>query len=226
MTTVRIYQSNKRISTGKEWNGKFLQVYPEMTEYASREAWVENWKTSILDSLRVEASVPSQNQVVRPLVSAKPVEKPRTTPSEKDWKYTDKKKYTAPPGTYYIGDLCYALYENLYDNVFGGLGGYSGGLYQKGESFFMVDSTAFGDGAYHGSDRFEYLVDAGIIGICSADIIDPDNHCATSGGKLHFFKKPVHIEFGSGVFRFHQEDYSNNLTINTLNNNDSDEDDY
>jgi hypothetical protein len=65
----------------------------------------------------------------------------------------------------------------------------------------MVDGTSYGDGDYKGSDGHHYLVDAGIIGICSADLIDPKNP-SVSGGKIHTFSEPVEIRFNNGVFYF------------------------
>ena len=152
---------------------------------------------------------------------ALPPSPPPPTPSANSWAYRKELTFTAPAGTYYIGDLCYALYENIYDNVFGGCS-YRPGFYSKGSSFFMVDGTAYGDGDYEGSDGHHYLVDAGIIGICSADLIDPDN-TSVRGGKIHTFTEPVEIRFKGGAFYF-TSGYTH-LTIDTAGY-EEDEDDY
>lgn len=147
---------------------------------------------------------------------------PTTTPSAKGWAYRKELTFTAPAGTYYIGDLCYALYDTIYDNIFGGCD-YRSGFYSKGSSFFMVDNTAYGDGDYKGSDDYHYLVDAGIIGICSADLIDPENP-SVRGGKIHTFAEPVEVRFKGGVFYF-TSGYTH-LTIDTAGYEEEEENDY
>jgi hypothetical protein len=89
----------------------------------------------------------------------------------------------------------------MYDNIFGGFG-YSSGIYtHKDGGVFMVDSTAWGDGCYLGSDGVEYGVDAGIIGIVSEKLIQMSNG-AIGGGKIYQFTNPVTCNFKKGVFRF------------------------
>ena len=54
---------------------------------------------------------------------------------------------------FYIGDLCYALNEKVYDEVWGG-NNYEDGQYVDPETkaeFAMV-GTAYGDGEYESSD--------------------------------------------------------------------------
>jgi len=68
-------------------------------------------------------------------------------------------------GTYFIGDICYALDENIYDYIWGKKYEYENGEFKVGKSKFVVASTAYGDGCYEGTDGCEYGVDAGVIGI-------------------------------------------------------------
>ena len=82
---------------------------------------------------------------------------------------------------FYIGDLCYALNEKVYDEVWGG-NNYEEGQYTDPETkaeFAMV-GTAYGDGEYESSDGVSFPVDAGIIGIADLAICDGD----TSLGKV------------------------------------------
>jgi hypothetical protein len=216
MATIRVYLNNKRMATGKEWKDKFLQVYPQMKEFTSQQEWRETWQKALTDSIRF---VYEEDKMLKEIAwtrehleqllatygkkkASAPAPAP-APPSTEGWTHTSTLSFTGPAGKYYIGDLCYALYENIYDKVFGGIGGYDGGLYTKGNSFFMVDGTAHGDGLYTGTDGFGYGVDAGIIGICSADLIDPDNRSAESGGNIYTFTEPVEMKFHGGVFRFH-----------------------
>ncbi len=165
-----------------------------------------------------------------PTPAPSPVEVPRTPPTAptptspppltrkgnpkpkmEDWNYEKTHSFVAPPGKYYIGDICYYLQDSFYDGIFGGHG-YESGLYTRksDNSFFMVDNTSWGDGEYKGTDGFGYGVDAGIIGIVSMSLGDESD---VYGGKVHVFKEPVQIKFGNGLFRF----YSNSkyLAIDT-----------
>lgn len=214
---VRIYFQKKRVATGKEWKTKFLQVYPVLKEFDDRTDWCLAWQKVLNDSINMVvdderplpvAAAPSPDSLptspTPPSPSPSPIPPsltPGPKPSTKDWSYRKELTFTAPPGKYYIGDLCYALYDNIYDVVFGGRG-FSSGIYTKGSSFFMVDGTAYGDGDYEGSDGYHYSVDAGIIGICTEDMINPSNPSWKTGGKIHTFTKPVEIRFNRGVFYF------------------------
>ena len=92
---------------------------------------------------------------------------------EDTWVFMSQTKASLPPGTYYIGDLCYALKESLYDKVFGPQ--YRTGFYEvidDPSKVFMMGDTG-GDGEFKGSDGYKYPVDAGIIGIASESTLDP-----------------------------------------------------
>jgi hypothetical protein len=159
-----------------------------------------------------------------PPVSRKTKNEENKDETLKDWDFKLTNNFVAPPGTYYIGDICYFLKNNLYDGIFGGYS-YESGLYTRKSdgAFFMVDHTAWGDGCYNGSDGFDYGVDAGIIGIVSRSL-GPERDADVYGGKLHTFKDPVEIKFGGGLFRFKSHwDY---LVIETSGDNryNSDED--
>ena len=229
MATFRAFYKNKRLATGKDYkNNTFLQVYPTLKEFENRTEWIMAWynaysqDVSFVREEKKIAAPPAAAPPSAPAPALAPPRAPSPPPSSRDWSYRKELTYTAPAGTYYIGDLCYALHEDIYDNVFGGRA-YESGFYSKGPSFFMVDNTAYGDGSYEGSDGYPYAVDAGIIGICSADLIDPNNR-SVSGGKIHSFKEPVEVRFKGGVFYF-TSGYTH-LTINTQGEEYDDEDDY
>lgn len=64
-------------------------------------------------------------------------------------------------GTYFIGDPCYALRDDLYSK-WGEDHNYEDGDY----GYFAVGSTAYGDGTYVDSySQREFGVDAGILGV-------------------------------------------------------------
>ena len=99
---------------------------------------------------------------------------------------------------FYIGDLCYALNEKVYDEVWGG-NNYEEGQYTDPETkaeFAMV-GTAYGDGEYESSEEdLTFPVDAGIIGIADLAICDGD----TSLGKVvPDYSGIVFIEYNDGT---------------------------
>jgi len=102
-----------------------------------------------------------------------------------------KKTYILPPGQYYIGDLGYIVGD--YIEI------YSSGYYKSDESIFIIGETYEKTGVFTGSDRKNYMVDNGIIGIASANLInDPD----TTGGHMYTFDNEVAVRINSGIFRF------------------------
>jgi len=204
--TVRFCVNNKRVATAVYTKqGVFLQVYPEKKIFPSEKTWQLHWEA---------ASRPKFSLVedaTRPTV-------PRL--KEEDWAHEEILKFTAPAGEYYIGDLCYALSSEVYDTIFGSLGGYDSGVYkEKGsDNFFLVDNTAYGDGLYYGTDEKEFGVDAGIIGICSKALCKQDGN----GGQFYTFKDPVKCRFGSGMFQFHSGHFK--LVIDTVGADQEDDD--
>lgn len=132
------------------------------------------------------------------------------------WRKSTVKRTTLPPGKYYIGDLCYAMIKEDYDKIWGDTFGYDEGLFTNGTKTFMVRHTAHGDGSYKGSNGYEYPVDAGIIGICNAAMLQPDllGPKPQVAGSIFVFTKPVEVNMTeNGVFRFDSRPFS--LSINT-----------
>ena len=103
---------------------------------------------------------------------------------------------------FYIGDLCYALNEKVYDEVWGG-NNYEEGQYTDPETkaeFAMV-GTAYGDGEYESSDGVSFSVDAGIIGIADLTICDVDASLgeAPIGKVVPDYSGIVFIEYNDGT---------------------------
>lgn len=129
-----------------------------------------------------------------------------------DWTYQKAHRMTFPPGTYYIGDLCYALNDTLYDKVFGPK--YNEGCYTSKlnpSDVFMMGDTG-GDGEFKGTDGKMYPVDAGIIGIASESVLDPKKK--PYGGSMYTFKGDVSVRFREDKFQFYSNAIGDpNLTI-------------
>ena len=82
---------------------------------------------------------------------------------------------------FYIGDLCYALNDGVYDTIWGGAG-YADGIYKEPVTgcSFAVAGTAYGDGTYEDSNLRSYDVDAGNISLVPRELAED-----TTGG--HYF---------------------------------------
>lgn len=98
---------------------------------------------------------------------------------------------------FYIGDLCYALNEKIYDEVWGG-NNYEDGQYTdpKTKAEFAMVGTAYGDGEYESNVGAFFPVDAGIIGVADLAICDKD----TSFGKVvPDYSGIVSIDYDNGT---------------------------
>lgn len=74
-----------------------------------------------------------------------------------------------PAGTYYVGDLCYVLGRDDYDEIVCTFRYNDGEVHTVNGYTFAWTSTAYGDGCYTDSKGNEYPVDAGLIGILRVD---------------------------------------------------------
>jgi hypothetical protein len=215
---MRLFINDNRISTAvKVKSGGLLQVYPVKKQFANEVDWQKHWaeltKPKIIlrfgdGTERAEAPAPVVPKPTTPVPKAK----------LSDWTFTTSNniRTTLPPGEYYIGDLCYVLGDNVYDNIFGGTG-YEMGIYTEKATgrTFLVGSTAYGDGEYRGSDGNKFAVDAGIIGICPKSLMAKDD----GGGHMYTFKTPVECKFQGGRFSFLSWSYG--LFIDTTGDDDA-----
>ena len=123
---------------------------------------------------------------------------------------------------FYIGDLCYALNEKIYDEVWGG-NNYEDGQYTDPETkaeFAMVGTT-YGDGEYESDVGAFFPVDAGIIGVADLSICDKD----TSLGKvIPDYSGIVFIEYNDGTITVSWGDDADYKEINIYTS--YEEDDY
>lgn len=98
-------------------------------------------------------------------------------------------KITSEKG-FYVGDICYALNDRIYDEVWGGAG-YEDGIHEvpgTGRSF-AVAQTAYGEGTYeddYSSKKFD--VDAGNIGLVPGELVEDydGGHYFHGGGTALF----------------------------------------
>ncbi len=130
------------------------------------------------------------------------------------------------PGTYFIGDPCYALRDDLYEK-WGIENEYADGNY----NYFAVGSTAYGDGVY--DDIYSgkgYGVDAGILGVVNMDYANPnanENDNLNELGTIITVKKSLIFEYDKDSCTFkYQYDDNNNIEIHTVEDDDEDENDW
>jgi len=111
---------------------------------------------------------------------------------------------------FYLGDLCYALDDDIYDNDWGKVHNYKDGAYTVPNTnlqYAMV-GTAHGDGEYEGTDNHTYPVDAGIIGIadielCTKDFDEYDGRVISFVGEVSISRDDeiITVEYGNKVIR-------------------------
>jgi len=117
-------------------------------------------------------------------------------------------KVKVPAGTYYIGDLCYVINDDVWDEVCNAM--FPDGIHPKDglievRGHQMISfSTMWGDGMYYGHG-YEFPVDAGLIGLISMDSLDEN----ALGGKRD--NEAEIADFGAIVeFKEDFECYSDN----------------
>jgi hypothetical protein len=129
-----------------------------------------------------------------------------------------------PAGTYYFGDICLALSEEVYEDFWGAKYKYADGVYdvtselkEAAEDFgdvgdfeeplvshlrrFAVAATKSGDGKFEGTSGRLYYVDGGNLGLVSAALIDPTKKSkAKKFGKIFTHKNPISFQANNGYF--------------------------
>lgn len=129
-----------------------------------------------------------------------------------------------PVGTYYIGDLCYIMTEDEWDEVIDlcfpasamQLDMSSGLMTLKDGRVFGIWSTKHGDGLYTDNSGRSYPVDSGTIGIINVNNIKNDRFdeqvCRGLGHVIEF-DSSLNAICNQGIFKF--EDQQTLITINT-----------
>ncbi len=109
---------------------------------------------------------------------------------------------------FYIGDICYALNEKVYHEVWGG-SDYEDGVYTEPETGkrFAVAGTAHRGGGYKDNKGRHYCVDAGNIGIVPKELCEN-----TEGGFYYACPGTAILVEEDGVFTIHLPD-GEELTI-------------
>lgn len=110
------------------------------------------------------------------------------------------------PGIYYIGDPCYAIQGDDWDQILNETDFFQNEKQTwKGKQIFASD-TAYGDGTYLDQFKNEYPVDAGLIGIMPIEICDFGEGITYKNGKWSDTRGIPNFTFQPGnVFEFKEE---------------------
>lgn len=88
-----------------------------------------------------------------------------------------RSEFVMPAGTYYVGDPCYAIrdkWDSLLNHTecnFFEAGGNGAALIFEGHPVCAF-GTAYGDGTYRDDNGNRYGVDAGLLGVVAAELVD------------------------------------------------------
>lgn len=116
----------------------------------------------------------------------------------------------------YIGDICYAMQDKLYDGIWCGKHHCEDGCFEIPGSmlWFAVGGTAYGDGAYEGSNGLVFPVDAGVIGVLPLELCKENRDEYSDCGIIIDESGTVTFESEDGVFEIELPD-GNRFTIDT-----------
>ena len=125
---------------------------------------------------------------------------------------------TVPAGQYVLGDPCYAVPYEDWDDLLASCDYFRNPIGSAGKFKVLAFGTRWGDGCYAGSDGKEYPVDAGLIGLVPIELVeDMSEHY---GNVVTFNKPTVCSSNGDGKLRF------GSIVIDTDPEEDEDEDNY
>ena len=115
----------------------------------------------------------------------------------------------------FIGDICYALDDDIYYNIWGKEMAWEDGVIHKdGEACSVVVSTRYGDGIYPDEHDNDFPVDAGVIGVTSS--LYQDKYKALSGGKIIDVPSKVavvSVEYDDGYIYIEVKDKDSGMVL-------------
>jgi hypothetical protein len=118
-----------------------------------------------------------------------------------DWECVGNvnKSFKLPPGRYYIGDLCYAMKDEVYQDIWCSKFGTDEGIYKNihGAHFAMA-ATEFGDGMFVSDYGKDYPVDSGCIGIAHESLCIPGKE----EDNMWVFEREVQCNFNGRTYNF------------------------
>ena len=128
------------------------------------------------------------------------------------WKFDELNPgmiYYLNAGKYYIGDITYAIQEDIFRNVFRN-NNEKAGLYQTMGGLFLVGKTCE-NGTFTGTDNYDYEVDSGSIGIVSESLLEGEPEC----GRIYEFPEDIYVIIDDGKFTFEYDGFYMNIDTTT-----------
>lgn len=120
----------------------------------------------------------------------------------------------------YVGDICYALEDKIYYNIWGKTN-FSSGKYETDNGFeFVVADTFNGEGIYSSQNADIFTVESGNIGVVDLKIVDKDflEDSVQFYGKVYNNIDAVDFECEHGLFiikLYEKEELKETIEINT-----------
>jgi hypothetical protein len=105
-----------------------------------------------------------------------------------------------PPGTYYVGDLCYVMHnewDEFCELTTDGMTCLEGEFQLADGRRFATFSTMYGDGEYYDQYGYAYPVDAGLIGCIRVE--DLTEEIRSGAGKVCQFNTEFEVHSQNGV---------------------------
>lgn len=88
---------------------------------------------------------------------------------------------------FYIGDPCYVLPDEIYNEIWGDKYNFKDGKIEVGDKAFLVHGTAYGDGEYFDGIGTSYGVDSGTLALIPLELIK-DNELIPDEGAYEYGK--------------------------------------
>lgn len=124
-------------------------------------------------------------------------------------------QFFLPPGSYWIGDLQFALYDDIWNNFFEHQHNKNDGIYHYNNHYFAIHQTFFIEDFYSASlqenyDLYQYSFDSisCSIGITSIELIDLSKNTLDNGFYLSSDSKICfQYDNNNGNFRIEKNDF-------------------
>ena len=108
-----------------------------------------------------------------------------------------------PAGRYYIGDLVYGMKDNIFNEIIDKTYDFKDGIYKSSKGSWFAFRSIHDTGQFKSSSEYRYIVNSGIIGIMSEDLLGKTKERTSQEYMtLHEFKEPVKLVFDKSALRF------------------------
>jgi hypothetical protein len=106
---------------------------------------------------------------------------------------------TLNPNKYFLGDPSLVLPNKIYHGIWGEQYDFQNGKYTIYDNDFVVHNTYSGDGIFIDTKKRLYVVESGMIGLVSYDLID-DKNSIKNYGHIFEFSEPINFIYNKGIF--------------------------